>query len=245
MESSLKSRLFLLNLDGLIRVFHVLLQHYYNFLGSLIKFTPKLWLLLRWILTCLHFRLLLLRWLDRIHWRFYMFLTCLFHRSHSFLAQRRQTLRVNLWRHISRDSGLAYFGKWLIVLFASAIFLHHPERSIWSLNLIDRNIRLHLRINQFGILIACLLLDFQIFHLLGRRPFCLHSWLTIYWDPLWSTILMDNSLNLGRLSLLAQPLILCLLRMLLLFGLSLVNWLVRYNSLQFFINYSEFLILLL
>ena len=50
---------------------------------------------------------------------------------------------------------------------------------------------------------------------------------------------MDKSLDLGRLSLLAQPRILCRL---LLFGLDLVNWLV---SLEFFIDYSEFLILLL
>lgn len=175
-----------------------------------------------------------------------MFLIFLFSRSHSFLGQRRQALRVYLGRHISRDSGLAYFGKWLIVMIAPALFLHHPERSIWSLNLIDGNIGLHLRIKQFGIFIAWLLLDFQIFLLLlGRRPLCLHSWPTINRDPLWRTILMDDSPNLGRLSLLAQPLILCLLRRLLLFGLSLVNSLVRYNRLQFFINYSEFLILLL
>lgn len=52
--------------------------------------------------------------------------------------------------------------------------------------------------------------------------------------------------KLGRLSLLAQQLILCLLRWLLLFGLGLVHRLVRHHSrLQFFIDYSEFLILLL
>jgi len=245
MESCLKCRLFLLSFYGLIRVFHVLLQHYYNFLGSLIKFAPKLWLLLRRVLTCLHLRLLFLRWLDRIHWCVYMFLTCLFHLSHRFLGQRRQALRVNLGRHISRYGRLAYFGKWLIVMIAPALFLHHPERSIWSLYLSYGNIGLHLRINLFGILIAWLLLDFEIFLLLGRRSLCLHSWPSINWDPLWSIILMDNSPNLGRLSLLAQPLILCLLRRQLFLGLSLVNWLVRYYSLQFFINYSEFLILLL
>ena len=56
---------------------------------------------------------------------------------------------------------------------------------------------------------------------------------------------MDKSLYLGCLSLLAQPLILCLLRRLLLFGLGLVHRLVRHHRLQFFIDYSEFLIILL
>jgi len=56
---------------------------------------------------------------------------------------------------------------------------------------------------------------------------------------------MDKSLDLGRLSLLADPLILCLLRWLLLFALGLVHCLVGCNSLKFFIDYDEFLILLL
>ena len=160
MKSYLESRLFLLSLDWLIRVFHVLLQHYYNFLGSLIKFSPKLWLLIWGLLTCLLLRLLLLRWLDRIHWCFFMFLACLFHWCHSLVAQRRQALRINFWRHIPRYCWLTYFRKWLIVMIGSNIFLHHPECSIWSLNLSYRNFGLHPRLNLIGIIITSLLLDF-------------------------------------------------------------------------------------